>query len=587
MNYSTPDRLARPSRLEQSRWLISHTRSLLPPLGGSVAAAVTGRLAWVALLATATGALSALALGRPVSVPTLIAWLVGLALVKAVLSYLEHYLGHWVAFTALQRLRELFFASLIPQAPAATAGRAGAELTERATRDIDRIEVFFAHTLPPAVAAVAVPAVTLAVLATRETGLAAALAPFTVAVLAMPLLTARGSARRGARIAERRAEVAVQLGDNVQGAREIVSFGAEERRLGALAEADTALARARAGAGLAQGTRAAASTALRLGSLLAVLTVAAQTGADPATVVLALTLAVALWGPGRGIDDFAASLDTAFAATARVREVIDGVPLVQDTGSTSDTGSTGAPKGPIHAPAVAMREVTFAYPGSPRPTLERVSFAVPRGEWAFVVGVSGSGKSTVAELLLRGWDPQHGGIELRGAPVRELPLDTLRARVAHVSQRPVMLTTTLAENLRLAAPTASDAELREALFRAALEQWAEELPAGLDTLLDGRGLSISGGQLHRLAIARALLQDPEVLILDEALSQLDHRTGDLVRERVAALPGLTVVEITHRVDLLPASATAHVLDEGRLCESGTVAQLRDADGPFSRLLARV
>nr|MBP8921836.1 ABC transporter ATP-binding protein [Micropruina sp.] len=154
-----------PSRIGLTRWLIGHTRRLVPVLGVAVVARIAGQLMGVALLVLAADAIARTSSGTAVSLPGLVGLLAAVALGKALLRYLEHYAGHWVAFTALQRLRELFFDRLIPQAPAATTGRAGAELTERATRDIDRIEVFFAHTLPPAVAAVAVPGVALAWLA--------------------------------------------------------------------------------------------------------------------------------------------------------------------------------------------------------------------------------------------------------------------------------------------------------------------------------------------------------------------------------------------------------------------------------------
>ena len=241
-----------PSRIGLTRWLIGHTRRLVPVLGVAVVARIAGQLMGVALLVLAADAIARTSGGAAVSLPGLVGLLAGVALGKALLRYLEHYAGHWVAFTALQRLRELFFDRLIPQAPAATTGRAGTELTERATRDIDRIEVFFAHTFPPAVSAVAVPALALGWLATATDGLlAAAVAPFVAAiVLVVPLLSHRATWHAAREVADARGAVAAHLGDDIQGVREVLAFGAREARLDGLADADRALASARGRAGV-------------------------------------------------------------------------------------------------------------------------------------------------------------------------------------------------------------------------------------------------------------------------------------------------------------------------------------------------
>lgn len=188
---------------------------------------------------------------------------------------------------------------------------------------------------------------------------------------------------------------------------------------------------------------------------------------------------------------------------------------------------------------------------------------------------------------MRGWDPQGGAVTLGGVSVDRLPLDALRERVGFVAQRPTLLSGTIAENLRLARPDASDETLWEALRAVALEEWVDSLPDGLEHRVSARGVNVSGGQLQRLALARALVAEPQVLILDEALSQLDGPTLVLVRERLAAsLRGLTVIEISHRADLIPDAAQVWVVDAGRVVAQGNAGILRAADGPFVRLEAR-
>lgn len=565
------------SRRELSRWLAAHTRQLLSPLVISVFARIIGQLLGVALFAIAAHAIATASPANGASISVTIWILVALALGKAGLRYLEHYAGHWVAFTSLQRLRELFFARLIPQVPAATSGRAGAELTSRATTDIDRIEVFFAHTFPPAVAAVAVPAVALTWLGiTVSAPLALTLAAFLIAAtIALPLLTSRGTWRRAGLVARQRGDLARRIGDDVQGVREVLAFGIEDARLDGLADVDSELLRERSRSGRQHGSRAVVTLLLQLGGLGTVAAVGIATGASAVAIAVSLAVGIALWAPVQGIDGFASGLDAAFAATGRIREIIDGEPSVTDgPGVNASNGSR-----------IAVDNVSFGY-GS-RPTLDNVTARFTACEWSYVVGVSGSGKSTLARLIVRGWDVSAGAIRLGGADVRELTLSDLRGRVALVSQRPTMLSGTIAENLRLAATDASDADLREALTAVGLEGWVDSLPKGLDSPIAERGLDISGGQLQRLALARALVAKPEVLVLDEALSQLDADTALTVRERVGQWSGgVTVVELTHRADLVPDSANVVVLDSGRVAESGTAQELRVLRGPFTQLEAR-
>ncbi len=576
---------ATPSRRDQAAWLIRQTRPLLPNLALSVLARIAGQLLGVALLVIVATALGRAAAGEPVPIGGLVGTLVAVALAKALLRYLEHYAGHWVAFTALARLRELFFARLVPQAPAATQGRAGAELTQRATRDIDRIEVFFAHTMPPAAAAIVVPAIALGWLATAvDARLAAMLVPFVAAVvLLVPFASSRSAWRSAQAVAGRRGQLARRLGDDIQGVREVLGFGLQDRRLAGLDAADEALASARSRAGAVEAVRAAAVVVLEAGGLVALVALGSAAAVPAPQVAIALAVAVGLWAPARGMEAFVSGLDAAFAATARIRQVMDAQPLVRDPDARESTGPTAAS---ATIPAVAFADVTFGYPGTGWPVLSGVSLGFAAGSWSCVVGVSGSGKSTLAGLLLRGWDTDQGVVRLYGTDVRQLSLDELRRRVALVPQRSVLLSGTLADNLRLAAPAATEDELRDALAVAGLDTWVDQLPNGLASQVRERGLNLSGGQLQRLTLARALAARPEVLVLDEALSQLDAATACLVRERLARdRAGLTVIEITHRADLVGDDTPTAVLDAGRVVEFGRAGDLRARGGVFVRLEA--
>lgn len=572
------------SRRTLTAWLFRHTSGLLPMLGASTVARIVGNLLNVAILVIAVRALLSAASGASEHLLRLALTVIALAAVKAVLRYLEQFTGHWVAFTALQRLRVLFFSRLVPQAPAATSGRASAELTERATRDIDRIEVFFAHTFPPVIASVVVPAITLVWFGIAVDPLLACLiAGFLTVALLLPFLSATATWRVSRDIAEERGRVATHVADDVQGVREVLAFEAEDSRLATLADADSALAEAQRGLGSVVGIRLAVEHLLRAACLAALL----LSGRPVEDVVIAVAVLFGLWFKNAGTDDFATGLDAAFAACDRVRSVVEAPPAVADMGTGAVPGGGGV--------SVEFAGVSFTYPGARTPALTEVTTTFAAGGWHAIVGVSGSGKSTVASLLTRSWDPDAGEIRLAGAPIPTLSLEALREAVALVDQRPTLFPGTLAENLRLARTDATDAELEAALQDVCLGP--ESLPDGLETEVGERGTTLSGGQLQRVALARALVAEPRLLVLDEALSQLDAATARTVRSRLVArfraranaggeVSGPTVIEITHRADEVAEHGGVSVIDRGALVESGTADELLARRGAFARLALR-
>lgn len=573
------------TRRELTGWLVRQTSGLLSPLAISVVARIVGQLLGVALLVVAVGGVTSLMGEGSVDVPVLVWTLVGLSLAKAVLRYGEHYAGHWVAFSALARLRQVFFTRLVPQAPAATQGKAGAELTDRATRDIDRIETFFAHTFPPAVAAVTVPLIVLVWFgAAIDAKLALTIAPFVLlTAVGVPVLTGRRTWQATRDVAERRGEVAAHVGDDVQGVREVLSFDIGAQRLSSLAEYDQRLSRSQRHAARMQAVRAGLIIAANTICAIAVLGVGVSFRLDTSHIAAGLAVAVALWGPARGVDDFVASLDSAFAAAARVHEVVEAPPKVVD------------PPVPVvlHDAVSSLRlnDVTFSYTDSAaNSALRNVTIDIPTGHWSYIVGVSGSGKSTVASLLVRGWDPDTGAVLLNGHDIRDMSVDTVRRRIGLVPQRPTMVTGTMGDNLRLAAPDAPDDLVLSAVNIAGLSEWVDGLPQRLDTELRERGLNVSGGELQRLALARALVAEPDVLVLDEALSQLDTDTYSVVRDRLCAYrkaTGMTIIEITHRLDLIDPHAWTVVVDGGRVRQQGSAESLRGTGGAFDQVEARL
>lgn len=293
------------------------------------------------------------------------------------------------------------------------------------------------------------------------------------------------------------------------------------------------------------------------------------------TLVAFYTLATRLYRPISLLIDVNVDLQVARAALARVYELLDRRPDIEDRPGAV---ALSAPAGGLELSGVGL-----TWPDGTR-VLDNVSLTVAPGQRVAVVGSSGGGKSTLAALMSRFLDPQQGTVALDGHDLRGVTLASLRQVVGLVPQETQLFHDTLAANLRLARPRATDDELRTALHAACLDEFLAGLPAGLDTLVGEEGLRLSGGERQRLALARALLKRPRIYILDEATSALDPRTErELLARFAAATAGCTVVVIAHRLTTVTEVDRIFVVGNGRLLETGTHAELHARGGAYRAL----
>ncbi|MGA5299267.1 ABC transporter ATP-binding protein [Nucisporomicrobium flavum] len=271
-------------------------------------------------------------------------------------------------------------------------------------------------------------------------------------------------------------------------------------------------------------------------------------------------------------------LQTGLGALQRIEEVLN-LPSETAADVPAGTGSTRA-----DADAVTFEDVTFAYPGG-SPVLRGVSFSVPRGSRVALVGPSGAGKSTLLALIERFYEVTGGAVRVDGADVRQLPRDALRRRLGYVEQEAPVLAGTLRDNLLLTAPDADEARLRRALAEVNLEALATRTPDGLDVQVGEGGVMLSGGERQRLAIARSLLAESPILLLDEPTSNLDARNEAALREAIAAAATRrTLIVVAHRLSTVVDSDLIVVLEAGRVVAAGTHDELL-AGSPLYRELA--
>ncbi len=508
---------------------------------------------------------------------------------RAVFRYAERLVAHDTVFRMLADVRVAVFRRLERLAPAGLRERSRGDLLSRLVADVDAVQDYFLRWLLPVGAAVLVGA--------GAVGFTGWLLPEAGAILAggllltgvaVPLLSGALARRAERRLAPARGRLATRVVDLLTGTAELTVAGALGARTESVRRADRELTR------IASRSAAVAGTGAGLSALLCGLTVAASAVAGVQAVhagrLTGVALAVVVLTPLAAFEAVA-GLPLAAQYRRRTRHAAERVFEVLDA-----PVPVSEPVTPAAAPAtpfpLAVRELTARHPGQDRPALDGIGFTLTAGHRLAVVGASGSGKTTLAQVLLRFLDEESGTYTLGGTAAREMAGDAVRRLVGLCAQDAHLFDSSLRENLRLARPEGrgdadADQDLWDALGRARLADWVRGLPDGLDTMIGERGARLSGGQRQRLALARALLADFPVLVLDEPAEHLDLATADaLTADLLTATEGRTTVLITHRLTGLDAVDEVLVLDRGRAVQRGTYAELAAADGPFRRMLER-
>jgi ATP-binding cassette, subfamily C, bacterial CydC len=503
---------------------------LLAGLAISLAAQTAG----VGLMAVSGATISAALLSGALAAPLLLRWL-GVA--RVVLRYTERLVTHGATFRALADMRVWFFRRLARTAAGGLGFRQAGDMLARLVGDVEALDgLYLRILLPLAGGALLLPTVVL-LIGHRAPSLALEIGVlFAAAAFVLPWLAARASSRAGSALATASGELRIAALDALTGLREVRAFAAEGRMLATVqAREATMLAAQR---GMAART-ALASAAAFLCAHAAVLAVLLAAGANPAIAIAAAFLVLAAFEAIGGLPRAGALAGHASAAAARVLEVVDAPVLVPD------------PLDPVPMPdANGLRFEAIQFRWQPdRPSVfDGLTLEVPEGTRVALLGPSGAGKSTLAALALKVVAPRSGHVLLGGVDIALLPAASVRSRIGWLGQATHLFDDTIRANLLLARPDADEPALWAALDAARVGDTVRALPDGLDTWVGEGGTRFSGGQGRRLALARALLSEAPILILDEPCSGLDAETERAFLKTLnETAAGRSVILITHRL----------------------------------------
>lgn len=483
------------------------------------------------------------------------------AIVRTGGRYLERLVTHEATFRLLARLRVWLYRRIEPLAPGGLQGHHSGDLLSRIRADIDTLDKLYLGLLVPAGSAALGTLVITLYLASYDSRIALLLLLLLLAAgIGLPLLTLRLGKWPGQRKVSLLAEQRSMLVDTTQGLAELLLYGAQQRHLDRLVDNSRELAGQQA---RLSGTNGLSQAGLLLAANLALWSVLwlaipmVEQGTLPkADLAMLSLLSLAAFEAVMPLPAAMQGYGEIQAAAQRLFEITDSEPVLAEP---VDEGTQPVGHG------IRFDKVSFSYPGSQALALDQLSFEVPEGERITIVGRSGSGKSSLIQLLVRFYQPQQGSILLGDVPLERLNSETLRNHIAVVPQETHLFTGSVRDNLLLGRPDAPSQAIESACRVAQVDQVIRRLPQGYDTWVGEAGASLSGGEARRIAIARALLKEAPVLVLDEPTEGLDPSTAARLLSAIDQwASGRTVILITHQARHNDRFGTVWLMERGRL-----------------------
>ena len=571
-----------------------HSMRYLPgirgPLALAVAFALLGTLAVIVQMAFLSQIVSQVFLSnaRITALWPALLFLLAVSVARATLTGTHELLAKRMAIGIKSTLRARLFDHLLQLGPTYSRDERTGELITTAVEGIERLDAYISRYLPQIFLSVLVPLSIAAAIASQDATTAVLLLVTAPIIPLLMVLIGKYAEEHIQRQWEGLTRMGAHFLDVVQGLPTLLLFGrteAESSRIERISERFRERTMHVLRAAFLSGMVLEFMVTCAIGVIAVTLGVRLLNGDisfERAFFVLLLT--PEFYRPLRDLGTHHHAGMEGKVAMTRIAQVLD-TPL--PTASQTSSARRPRPSAPDGLLTLALRDVSYTYPGSDHPALDGVCLTLRSGTCTALMGRSGAGKSTLVNVLLRFLDAQGGTLTANGLPLDLVPPEMWRRHVALVPQRPYLFAGTVRENLRLARPEASDTDIVRAATLAGVDQFIDALHQGYDTPIGERGARLSAGQAQRLAIARAFLKDAPLLILDEPTSHLDPESEDVIRHAMQALMrGRTVLVVAHRMNTIRAAEQIAVLDHGRIVEVGTPTDLLQAGGAYARLAGR-
>ena len=517
------------------------------------------------LLTVLTGAYITSAALLHADVKTLLYLFIPLALFicgKGLFSFLEMYQCHLVAYKIIEKIRNLLYDAISAAAPQSVLKTRSGKISAALVDDAESTEVFFAHTAGAYIVAFVCTVLYLTALAFLSLRIAAIVCTACILVAAVPYFFNPITKKVGDEIREGLAAVNAEAVDTVQGLREILIFGKEKKYIEKVARDTLRLNKKEIKDGRFKGLQGLIinliTSAVLIASILFTHKEVIAGILKPEMISVVLVFSLFAFIPAMGVSVTAGTMNISNGAAKRILDILEEKPTIEDT----------VPYIPLHdlhlSGSVDFKNVHFSYEKG-REVLHGIDFSIQAGENVAITGESGAGKSTIAALLLRFYDPDSGVVSIGGKNIKELHQNSVRDLIAYVPQDVYLFNKTIKENIALACPDASDEDIKTAAKIAMADSFIERLEKGYDTNAGERGVQLSGGEKQRIAIARAVLKKSPILLMDEASSNLDSESESLFRQALNnARRGKTLITIAHRPSTIEEADRVIRVENGRI-----------------------
>ncbi|MBT6117920.1 MAG: ABC transporter ATP-binding protein, partial [Rhodospirillaceae bacterium] len=501
---------------------------------------------------------------------------------RAFLDYQRAMVAHETASRVQRQVRRRIYDHVAALGPAHFGVARTGDVLLSMVEGVEQLETYFGQYLPQFFVAALTPVLIFVFVAFLDLPIAAILLVAALATLFAPALWHRLDSEKSGERQKAYEAFASEFLDSIQGLATLKAFGQSEARAALLERrSDTLFKTTMWVLGTNTLARGITDTGIALGAAVALGWGAIRVAdgqMELLTLLIVLMLGTEVFRPLRDLRSLLHQGMIGMAAAEGIFRLLSAKPLVRDGAPAESVGRL--------EPTIAFEDVRFSYPGGRGEAHDGLDFALKAGERVGIVGPSGSGKSTIVRLLLRLYDPDSGRIAIGGRDLRDLPLDAVRDQIAVVNQDTYLFHGTVAENLLMGRPDASRADLESAARSANAHEFISRLPQGYDTIVGERGLRLSGGQRQRIAIARAILRDAPILILDEALSSVDAENEAVIQEALERLmAGRTTLIIAHRLSSVIGADRILVIDGGHIAESGSHKELMARRGYYHDLMS--